>query len=69
LCTAQANGKAIHTPENNSLIGKYFRKRLGVAQGASVRLTDVLKYGRVDVDFYKFDEESFYMDFSTKKNG
>jgi hypothetical protein len=65
ICTrAQANGKAIHTPHNNSLIGEYFRNRLGVANGAPVRLQHLINYGRTDVTFYRIDDETYYMDFS-----
>jgi hypothetical protein len=67
ICTrAQANGKAIHTPYNNSEIGQYFRKRLGLSQGREVTKENLLEYGRTDVDFYKIDEETYYMDFSKK---
>lgn len=62
-------GKAIHTPHNNSLIGEYFRNRLGVANGALVTIEDLHRYGRTDVDFYKIDEETYYMDFSVPTNG
>lgn len=61
---AQDNGKAIHTPENNSLIGKYFRKRLGVQEGQLVTMDDFLKYGRDYLNFYKIDQENYFMDFS-----
>jgi len=65
ICTrAQENGKAIHTPQNNSLIGEYFRFRLGVANGSLVTMGDLTDYGRTDIDFYKIDEENYYMDFS-----
>ncbi len=65
ICTrAQENGKAIHTPQNNSLIGEYFRFRLGVANGNLVTMGDLISYGRTDIDFYKIDEENYYMDFS-----
>ena len=65
ICTrAQENGKAIHTPQNNSLIGEYFRFRLGVANGNLVTMRDLTSYGRTDIDFYKIDEENYYMDFS-----
>lgn len=65
VCTrAQQNGKAIHTPHNNSLIGEYFRRRLGVAQGEPVTKDHLIRYGRTDITFYKVDDETFYMDFS-----
>ena len=65
ICSrAQDNGKAIHTPHNNSLIGEYFRNRLDVALGEPISGTDLERYGRTDVDFYKIDDETYYMDFS-----
>lgn len=65
ICTrAQDNGKAIHTPHNNSLLGEYFRNRLGVPNGNAVQTNDLTKYGRHDVCFYKIDDETYFMDFS-----
>ncbi len=70
ICSrAQDNGKAIHTPQNNSLIGEYFRNRLGVPNGAPVKLEDLLRYGRTDISFYKIDDETYFMDFSAPANG
>lgn len=62
--TAQDGSKAIHSPEGNHIIGQYFRQRIGVESGQFVKIEDLLKYGRTDVDFYKIDNETFYMDFS-----
>lgn len=59
----QQNNKAITTPARNSDLGEYFRNRLGLANGAHVRRADLERYGRTDVVFYKFDDETFYMDF------
>jgi hypothetical protein len=65
LCVrAQDNGKAIETFENNSLMGRYFRNRLGLSDGAYVDKDDLYNYGRTDVTFYKLDEETFIMNFS-----
>lgn len=61
---AQDNGKAIHTTLNNSLMGEYFRYRLGLPSGAFVKKSHLLNYGRTDVDFYKIDSETYLMDFS-----
>ena len=61
---AQQNGKALHTPSNNSLMGEYFRNRLGLANGSFVEKEDVINYGRTTIDFYKIDEEQYQMDFS-----
>jgi|TARA_B100000315_G_scaffold173238_1_gene161667 HKD family nuclease len=65
ICTrAQDNGKAIHTPQNNSLLGEYFRNRLGVPNGEPVLLEHLINYGRSDLTFYKVDSETYYLDFS-----
>lgn len=70
ICTiAQDNDKAIETPQNNSLIGEYFRNRLGLGYGDYVNRTDLERYGRTNVDFYKIDDETYYMDFSVPING
>ncbi|MBK9216751.1 MAG: NgoFVII family restriction endonuclease [Chloracidobacterium sp.] len=64
ICTrAQQNGKAIHTPHNNSEIGVYFRRRLGVPLDDAVTRQDLENYGRSDVCFYKIDDETYFMDF------
>jgi hypothetical protein len=64
LRVEQQNNKAITTPLNNSLIGEYFRKRIGAANGAYVTRQDLERYGRSDVTFYKLDDEQYFMDFS-----
>jgi len=67
ICTrAQQNSKAIQTPHNNSLIGEYFRRRLGLKSGVKVTIDDLLRYGRTDIDFYKIDNETYFMDFSVR---
>ncbi len=62
--TAQDNDKAIHTPDGNHILGEYFRKRLAVQPGNPVSKQDLDNYGRIDVEFCKLDEETFFMDFS-----
>ena len=67
ICTrAQDNGKAIETTHNNSLLGKYFRRRLNVPLGALVTVEHLQTYGRTDIDFYKIDDETYRMDFSPR---
>ena len=56
-------GYTIHSIKN-SLIGEYFRNRLGLADGVFIETDDLLRYGRTDVEFYKLDDENYYMDFS-----
>jgi HKD family nuclease len=61
---AQDAGKGLHTTLNNSLLGEYFRFRLGLRNGEFVTKEHLLRYGRSDVTIYKIDEENYYMDFS-----
>lgn len=63
---AQDGGKGLHSTLNNSLLGEYFRYRLGLKNGEFVTKVHLLKYGRTDVDFYKIDEENYYLDFSVR---
>lgn len=64
LRVEQQNNKAITTPLSNAQLGEYFRRRLGLANGAFITKQHLLTYGRTDVTFYKIDDEEFYMDFS-----
>lgn len=61
---AQQHGKGIHTPQDNSILGMYFRKRLGVPAGKAVTENDLAKYGRNSLDFFPIDDETYWMDFS-----
>lgn len=59
-------GTAIQTPENNSIIGLYLRKRLGVAEGKEISKDDILNYGRIEISFKKIDERHYNLDYSKK---
>ena len=61
---AQDGGKGIHTPHDNSILGAYLRKRIGVPSGERVMRTHLDAYGRIDVTFYKIDSETYLLDFS-----
>lgn len=61
---AQQNGKAIETPNNNSLLGLYFRERLGVAIDAVVLMEHLEAYGRTSVTITKRGDLDFLLDFS-----
>ena len=69
LNRGQDNGKGITTPLNNSSLGEYFRRRLGLANGAFVTRQDLDRYGRTDVVFWKLDDEQYFMDFSRPEGG
>lgn len=65
--TSGGFGKEIETPQDNSELGRYFRKRLGLADGAYIDVKAMKAYGRFDVTFYKTQDESYVMDFSRPK--
>lgn len=46
---AQDGDKAIETPHDNSLLGKYFRKKLGLAFGVFVDTEDLTRFGSTGV--------------------
>ena len=62
--TSGGFGKEIETPQDNSELGRYFRKRLGLPDGAYIDVKALKRYGRFDVTFYKTQDESYVMDFS-----
>lgn len=61
----QDNGKAIESPTDNSIIGTYFRNRLGVRHGHMVTVKHLNAYGRTSVDIHYRNDYFFYLDFST----
>jgi len=66
----ETNGEGIYSVRENFSLGEYFRNRLGLPSGAFVKKEYLLRYGRTDVDFYKIDDETYFMDFSVPpRNG
>ncbi|MBE7411608.1 MAG: NgoFVII family restriction endonuclease [Leptospiraceae bacterium] len=63
---AQDGGKGLHSTLNNSLLGEYFRYRMGLKNGQFITKEDLLRYGRTDVTIYKVDSENYIMDFSVR---
>ena len=61
---AQQGGKAIQTPQDNSILGRYFRKRLGIPSGDPVTAGHLNTYGRNQIEFFPIDSETYWMDFS-----
>ena len=61
---AQDNGKALETPADNSLMGLYFRSRIGVGSGEYVTRNHLDNYGRTTVTISKVDTDVYLLDFS-----
>lgn len=68
-CVAQGNRandpvpKQLTTTNNNSEIGRYFRRRLGVPEGEFVTKADLDRYGRSHVTIFKLEDGTYYMEF------
>ena len=60
------DGSALETPEDNSLLGKYLRKRLGVPEGQKIEKHAIDSYGRSDIEFVKIATNHYKLDFSAK---
>ncbi|WP_400229669.1 restriction endonuclease PLD domain-containing protein [Methanomethylophilus alvi] len=58
--------KQLETSHDNSVLGEYFRKRLGVPSGEYITKEMLLNYGRTYVDFINLGDGTYYMDFSVK---
>lgn len=61
------NGTALQTPDDNSILGKYIRYRLGLKDGAFITAEDIIEYGRSDIEITKIDSLNFKLDFSNQK--
>lgn len=61
---AQAGSKAIHSYKDNTILGRYFRERLGLGENARITLEDLKRYGRTDVEFQRVAEDTYLMDFA-----
>ncbi len=61
---AQDGDKAIETTKNNSILGRYFRERMGLPLGIYLTRQHLEAYGRTDVKICKIDDETYFMDFS-----
>lgn len=60
----QEGDKAITCPDDNAMIGRYLRERMGIESGKPITATDLSNYGRTTVTFKKLNDELYYMDFS-----
>lgn len=61
---AQDGNKAIHSHKDNTILGRYFRARLGLDLNAKITRADLERYGRTDVVFQKTAEDTYLMDFA-----
>ena len=57
-------GCALQTPENNAILGKYIRQRIGVVDGAEITKEDIEHFGKDFITFTKVDDMHYKMYFS-----
>lgn len=67
LVRCQQGGKALQSLPHNSLLGLYFRERLGVSSGAPVTKSHLLGYGRTDIEMTRVSAEEYYMNFGAPR--
>lgn len=65
ICSREKfNGKGIYSAQMQSPFSEYFSYRLNLPSGCPVTKADLIRYGRTDIDFFKIDDENYFMDFS-----
>ena len=61
---AQQNGKAIHSKNDNAILGLYFRSRLGLESEQPIVIGHLERYGRFSIEVSKESNNLYYFDFS-----
>lgn len=67
LVRCQQGGKALQSLPHNSLLGHYFRERLGVAPGALITKSHLLSYGRTDIEMTRISADEYLMNFGVTR--
>ncbi len=69
ICTvAQEGDKALETPSDNSILGKYFRKKLGLPSGAFIQRDHLQSFGSNVVRIYKDTDDCYRLSFQPGRN-
>lgn len=63
MVVAEQGDKGLHSVPSNASLGRYFRRRLGLPEGAVVRDADLRRFGSRFVRFTRLDDESYLMEF------
>jgi hypothetical protein len=64
VCTvAQDNEKALETPNDNSILGKYFRKKLNLPSGTFIEKKHLEGFGSNSVRIYREGDDCFLLSF------
>lgn len=65
---AQAGEKAIHSAENNAIIGKWIRDKIGVPDGEFITKEMLERYGTTRVVFKKYENNIYILEFELNNN-
>jgi hypothetical protein len=69
ICTvAQQGNKALETPHDNALLGRYFRKRLGLPAGAIITKNHLIAYGSFAVRIYRQEDGTYLLSFAPNQS-
>lgn len=69
ICTvAQDGDKALETPSDNAILGKYFRKRLGLPSGSFIEKSHLANFGSNMVRIYKDTDDCYRLSFQPGRN-
>ena len=60
---AQANGKGLHTPESNAVLGEWIRRQLGVPDGVYITKEMLENAGGTKVLFKKYDDGIYTLEY------
>ena len=60
---AQANGKALETPESNAIIGEWIRHRIGVPDGTYITKQMLETAGGTSVTFKKYEDGIYTLEY------
>ena len=63
MVRAQQNGKALHSADDNSIIGRYFRQKLGLEPDAFVTTDDLRRFGATVVRFTAVGNGRYRLEF------
>ena len=66
MVVAQDGDKALHTPKDNSILGRYLRRRMGLPYGAYVTREHLDTYGRTDITFCRVSDRLYHLDFGSE---
>lgn len=63
MTAAQDGAKALESTQDNSIVGRYFRDRLGIKNGQRVTIEDLDRFGNRYVTVFKISDSEYILDY------